>query len=107
MRLTTRLMQIASWLLLQRAVAEGELTPHQARAERHRVRVAAQDPGGHTQFDLLPARLRSLIGLSARLHARILHLDALIAQAEPRRSAPINPVERQRSILESAFGRDG
>ena len=26
MRLTTRLMQIASWLLLQRAVNEGELT---------------------------------------------------------------------------------
>ena len=27
MRLTTRLMQIASWLLLQRAVNEGDLTP--------------------------------------------------------------------------------
>ena len=26
MRLTTRLMQLASWLLLQRAVAEGELS---------------------------------------------------------------------------------
>ena len=27
MRLTTLLMQIASWLLVQRAVAEGEMTP--------------------------------------------------------------------------------
>ena len=27
MRLTTRLMQLASWLLLQRAVNEGEITP--------------------------------------------------------------------------------
>ena len=32
MRLTTRLMQIASWLLLRRAVNEGELTPAQAQS---------------------------------------------------------------------------
>ena len=31
MRLTTRLMQVASWLLLQRAVAEGEISPDQAK----------------------------------------------------------------------------
>ena len=30
MRLTTRLMQMASWLLLQRAGNEGEMTPEQA-----------------------------------------------------------------------------
>ena len=40
MRLTTRLMQIASWLLVQRAVAEGELTQEQARNEKNRVRLA-------------------------------------------------------------------
>src|SRR3712207_4173675 len=33
MRLTTRLMQLASWLLLQRAVNEGEITAENARAE--------------------------------------------------------------------------
>ncbi len=42
MRLTTRLMQVASWLLLQRAVNEGELTPVQALAERHRVRLTPE-----------------------------------------------------------------
>ncbi|MBN8921377.1 MAG: DUF1465 family protein, partial [Rhizobiales bacterium] len=31
MRLTTRLMQLASWLLLHRAVNEGEMTLAQAR----------------------------------------------------------------------------
>ena len=31
MRLTTRLMQLASWLLLHRAVKEGEMTLAQAR----------------------------------------------------------------------------
>ena len=30
MRLTTRLMQVASWLLVQRAVDEGEMTEEEA-----------------------------------------------------------------------------
>ena len=34
MRLTTRLMQLASWLLIRRAVSEGELTLEQAQAPR-------------------------------------------------------------------------
>jgi hypothetical protein len=33
MRLTTRLMQVASWLLVQRAVREGEMPPEAACAE--------------------------------------------------------------------------
>jgi regulator of CtrA degradation len=37
MRLTTRLMQLASWLLLQRAVNDGDLTPDQASQERAKV----------------------------------------------------------------------
>ena len=41
MRLTTRLMQIASWLLLQRAVAEGEITADQAQAEKNRIRLGS------------------------------------------------------------------
>ena len=43
MRLTTRLMQVASWLLLQRAVNEGELTSSQAQAERVRVKLSRQE----------------------------------------------------------------
>ena len=41
MRLTTRLMQIASWLLVQRAVAEGEMTLDQAHRGAERVRLSA------------------------------------------------------------------
>ena len=44
MRLTTRLMQVASWLLVQRAVAEGEITTGQALQEKNRVRLTHQDP---------------------------------------------------------------
>jgi regulator of CtrA degradation len=40
MRLTTRLMQLASWLLLHRAVKEGEMTLAQASKEKAKVRLA-------------------------------------------------------------------
>src|ERR1700686_4716052 len=39
MRLTTRLMQLASWLLLHRAVKEGEMTLAQASKEKSKVRL--------------------------------------------------------------------
>jgi regulator of CtrA degradation len=40
MRLTTRLMQLASWLLLHRAVKEGEMTLAQASKEKAKVKLA-------------------------------------------------------------------
>ncbi len=46
MRLTTRLMQIASWLLLQRAANSGEMTRDQVASEKSKVRLdtaSAQD----------------------------------------------------------------
>ena len=45
MRLTTRLMQTASWLLLQRAVNEGELTQTEAASEKRKVRLSEQQAG--------------------------------------------------------------
>jgi hypothetical protein len=41
MRLTTRLMQLASWLLIRRAVCEGELTPEQALEEHETIVTTA------------------------------------------------------------------
>src|SRR5665811_1880234 len=49
MRLTTRLMQLASWLLIRRAVSEGELTPEQAVEEQRKIKL----PGAGS--DQLPA----------------------------------------------------
>src|SRR5438105_14839597 len=43
MRLTTRLMQLASWLLLHRAVKEGEMSLAQASKEKAKVKLAAAD----------------------------------------------------------------
>ncbi|MBV1704438.1 MAG: DUF1465 family protein [Hyphomicrobiales bacterium] len=108
MRLTTRLMQLASWLLLQRAVNEGEMTPAQAAAEKHRVRLSRQEIASAPEtFEQMPARLRDLCTRSLRLQDRILHLDRSIQEAklgiEPRPAAP-TPVARQWETLRDAFG---
>src|SRR5271170_7328951 len=68
MRLTTRLMQVASWLLLRRAVNEGELTPAQALSEKHRVRLARQEMAcAPESLDELPPAFVDLCVRSMRL----------------------------------------
>src|ERR1700757_2178529 len=64
MRLTTRLMQLASWLLLHRAVKEGEMTLAQASKEKSKVKLGAGDSGSEESMRLLPERLRGLIARS-------------------------------------------
>src|ERR1700689_764762 len=67
MRLTTRLMQLASWLLLHRAVKEGEMTLAQANKEKSKVRLAACEPGDAKSLVLLPAKLQELTARSSKL----------------------------------------
>lgn len=107
MRLTTRLMQIASWLLVQRAVAEGEISARQALQEKSRVRLAAQEIGPAAEFEALPERLKDLIELSLRLHARIVHLDGIISDQGSADIRATSPVEAQLGLLRTAFGRAG
>jgi regulator of CtrA degradation len=107
MRLTTRLMQVASWLLLQRAVNEGELSRAEAAAEKRRIPLSEQ--GIVSNKDVLvrlPPRLRDLIGISLRLQARIIHLDLLIYKSRDARgkeSLPPSPVETQIEQLRAAL----
>ena len=103
MRLTTRLMQIASWLLVQRAVAENEITTAQAQREKERVKLARQDPASSdTHFAALPEEFRDLVSLSLRMHARIMHLDRLITgAAEP--ALRVSPVAMQQGLLRKIF----
>jgi regulator of CtrA degradation len=107
MRLTTRLMQAASWLLLQRAVNEGELTRAEASAEKRRIRLSEQEIASNTDIlAKLPLRLRDLIGLSLRLQARIIHLDLLIYKSRDARgngTQPPSPVGYQIEQLRSAL----
>jgi regulator of CtrA degradation len=106
MRLTTRLMQLASWLLLHRAVKEGEMTLAQASKEKSKVRLAACGPGDGSSIALLPARLQQLIARSVKLHAKICRLDATMHAAPPVPLAAGNPVERQLCLLKAAFEQD-
>src|SRR5262249_4756752 len=111
MRLTTRLMQIASWLLLQRAVNEGELSRAEAASEKRRIRLSQQDIVSRKDVLAgLPPRLRDLIGISLRLQARIVHLDLLIyksREAGTRERMPPSPVMSQIEMLRAAFGPPG
>lgn len=105
MRLTTRLMQIASWLLLQRAVNEGELSQAQANSEKNKVRLDSPAPiMSGPGWDELPAMLRSLIERTSRLHDRVRHMDKAIYAARTVAANPANVIARDLDRLASAFG---
>src|SRR3989441_8421636 len=71
MRLTTRLMQLASWLLLHRAVNEGEMSLAQASREKATGKLAAGDPRDEAPPALLPRPLRAPLAPSMRLQDRV------------------------------------
>jgi regulator of CtrA degradation len=107
MRLTTRLMQLASWLLLHRAVKEGEMSLVQASKEKTKVKLAAADTHDSDNMELVPAPLRGLIERSQKLYAKVRRLDATIYnQVGVERPAATNPVERQLGLLKAAFGAE-
>ncbi len=107
MRLTTRLMQLASWLLLQRAIGTGEMSPEEARKEKHRISLT--DIGrGHSLngADQLPAALLDIIERSLSLHQRVMKLDVMLnmqAKAEPTdvQSPVSNQIDRLAQALKA------
>lgn len=113
MRLTTRLMQLASWLLLQRAVNEGEMSREQAGSEKNKVRLdKLSSATGGPSWDELPHTLRDLIERSTRLQERVVHLDKMLyrkGEEEVAEEAAINdnPVASQLNQLHAAFAKLG
>jgi len=108
MRLTTRLMQLASWLLLQRAVNEGELTPENARTEKEKVKFSASPTErGGPGFAGLPERLRDYIDQSDRLFSRVQQLDRLDRGDVAEAAAPQaeGSIGDQLARLRAAFGK--
>src|SRR5258707_2065356 len=88
MRLTTRLMQLASWLLLHRAVKEDEMTLTQANREKTKVKLTAADPGAEDMIEKLPHQLQDLMSRSMILHTRVRRLDTTLL-TPPAEQAPI------------------
>ena len=103
MRLTTRLMQLASWLLVHRALASGEMSVEEAGQQRARIRFSQQDIVTAAEtYQRLPERLKTLIGRSLRLQDRVRHLDS--ASAVPAVvSNSRNPVAVQHLLLRAVF----
>ena len=79
MRLTTRLMQLASWLLLQRAVNNGDMTQAEANRERAKVKLGGLSSAteGPT-WEGLPQRLQDLVQRSLGLQQRIVLLNGAL-----------------------------
>ncbi|WP_409433138.1 DUF1465 family protein [Litorimonas sp. RW-G-Af-16] len=108
MRLTTRLMQVASWLLVQRALKEGDMSLAEARAEKYRL--VAENKEGELSFSevaknayALPARLLDLMARSEQLYERIMRLDRSLYAAIAAQAG--NTVADQMTRLNEAFKR--
>lgn len=79
MRVTTRLMQAASWLLIQRAVHDGEMRAEDAAGERYRLGSKEICLAGRTDgTDSLPKTLQDLLMRSDHLYRRIARLDEVL-----------------------------
>ncbi len=105
MRVTTRLMQAASWLLIQRAVREGEIRAEDAAGERYRL--GSKEiccGGGNENLDILPRTLRDLLDRSEQLYHRIARLEEALLTG----MAPLKPaVQRHFELLQQTFGSAG
>jgi regulator of CtrA degradation len=109
MRLTTRLMQVASWLLLQRAANSGEMTREQVAAEKAKVRLDTASahetaPG----WPELPNAFKDIVARSLSLQAVVRRMDDEIygaGETEADRHSAGNPVSAQITLLNTAFAR--
>ena len=105
MRLTTRLMQVASWLLVQRAVREGDMPASEACQDRYRLAEASSETYAEDRSGDLPGGLLTLLDRSARLYERVLHLDRRMYVVEPVDEAA-HPVLSQIEMLEAHFSKE-
>ena len=103
MRLTTRLMQVASWLLVQRAVREGDMAPEAALDASYRLGAETEGrdaaPG-----EAMPGPFSALLDRSERLFERVRHLDSRMYVETDAEDAPPHPVLSQLERLKDAFG---
>jgi regulator of CtrA degradation len=102
MRVTTRLMQAASWLLVQRAVRDGDMARAEALNERYRLGsreiclgVCAED------IAPLPEELKDLLERSDSLYRRIARLDDILFGEG---AVPPPGARGQLDALSQAFG---
>lgn len=106
MRLTTRLMQLASWLLLQRAANEGEMSKEQFHEEKKKVKLHTLPESNLTEeWKALPAEFCDLVRRSLTLQTRITAIDAEVYEMKvTEETEESNPVRQQLDLLSTALG---
>ena len=102
-KLTTRLTQLASWLLVRRAIAVGEITAAEAHTHRHKVTLNAQSGARTECFEDLPEAFKQLIGESHRLYGRILRLDPLLCEGYSAMADGASPISPQIERIKLEF----
>ncbi|MEZ5896014.1 MAG: DUF1465 family protein [Parvularculaceae bacterium] len=102
MRLTTQLMQIASWLLVLRAVRENDMTIIEASEPKYRLGKRENAPADMLSGEL-PQSLVNLIDAATQLYDRISRLDTDLFLAGES-AAPIHDAAAQQRALLNAFG---
>ena len=105
MRLTTRLMQVASWLLVQRAVRDGEIQLIEAASDKYRL--ISREPQAAPAFagsDELPEALKTLIERGGAIYDRVRRLDETM-YGDNNSGAGGNSVSDQQAKLAAAFKR--
>ncbi len=106
MRLTTRLLELASWLLIRRAIKTGEMSVEEARIKRRRLRLATIGRPAHvTSYGELPQKLRDLIEASFTMNDRIVQLDHALERPAivMTRARDADPVGSQIAKIAAAF----
>jgi regulator of CtrA degradation len=86
LKVTTRLMHVIAWLLTQRAVEAGELSPLQARSTARRLGEAPETD--EALLPRLPEEAVALIAASRDLYARVQRLDATGGEAAAPQPSP-------------------
>jgi regulator of CtrA degradation len=107
MRLTSRLLEIASWLLLRRSHSTGDITSEDARVRRRCIKLNTIGRPSHVKgYAELPQALRKLIDDSFALNDRIVRLDRAMEACGATREVPetFNPVAVEMQKLQQAFG---
>lgn len=102
LRVTTRLMQAVSWLLVQRAVHEGDMEPELASSDRYRLGSKeicfADRPDG---ADELPAMLQDLLTRSDQLYRRIARLDDVLFRKDGAPQGARAHIDRLTKVFEN------
>lgn len=90
MELTTRLMQAASWLVMQKAVREGEMRREDAAHRKYRIVRDGPALEPHAQRAIgLPVRFLDLVERSEQLYEQICRLDGALYGAQTDAANPV------------------